>query len=239
MVADYAVEVEPLKPGVGETVYLLGMIGINDVVGGDLTTANVATWFSELETYWTTAIADGFKIVWITPTSRDGDDVVLNTISALILGSSLPDVIMDAGQILPDATDTRLYLGDELHLTTLGGKILAEAVNARMTSGLGRDKAAPIRKLQDDTWIGPKAKIETSSGRLWLGDDFSNGGQALVQLNGSESIFRFSSSTNEQKTSLHYGLVASAGAVASGHRRILLALSGELYRTWFPPWTHR
>jgi hypothetical protein len=215
MVADYAAEVEPLKPGAGETVYLLGMIGINDVASSSLTTANVATWFAELETYWTTAKADGFKIVWSTMTTRNGIEPVINTVSRLMLASDIPDIIIDGNQLLPNAKDTRYYSGDKLHLTELGGRILAEAINDKMTSGAGRTKDTEWRRTQDAVMAGDYIAVKPASKQVSIGDDL-DGNSALLLLNGTNARVTFSRGDNTQLTTGSVGMTGSSGAGAYG-----------------------
>lgn len=134
MIARYASTVYPLRPTGDETVYLVTMIGSND--GG----TSATTWISALESYWTTAKADGFTVVAITTPIYTANQNTL-ALAAAVRGSSVPDIIVDLGSVFLNSTDDLLWLSDDLHPTQLGATLIANAVNA----GLEKSKTNPGR----------------------------------------------------------------------------------------------
>jgi lysophospholipase L1-like esterase len=122
MIARYAANVYPLRPTSGEPVYLFTMIGSND--GG---TAS-STWISALEAYWTTAKADGFTIVAITPPVHDANSNTLRFASS-VRTSTVPDYVVNLGEVFRSSNNAEMFLVDDLHPTEKGAKLIAQAVN--------------------------------------------------------------------------------------------------------------
>lgn len=214
MQARYASQVQPLAPSNGETKYLLGMIGINDAASGALTATNYATWFASLESYWTTAKADGWKIVWLTPTPRNSSEYAIRKVSDLIMKSTIPDVVVDANQIVsgPGSNGTPdYYVADNLHLTEEGGVAIAKQVNLLIGSeALGLIPA--LRKVNGVLYGEDKLALDGHNGRIRLGDNSQSSGAAIDMIGNARMTGAVI--TYSQKNAFHFGLNPSANSMA-------------------------
>lgn len=147
MIARYAASVYPLRPTGGETVYLVTMIGSND--GG----TSSATWIAALESYWTTAKADGFTVVAITTPINTANANTLN-FAAAVRGSAVPNIIVDIGKVFRNSTDTALWLVDNLHPTALGAKLIAEEVNRTLGAKATNPGLLPMSFASNGIGVG-------------------------------------------------------------------------------------
>jgi len=220
MTARYVASVRAVKPEVGETKWLLGMIGINDAASAALTSANYATWFADLEAYWALAKADGFKICWLTPTPRNLAEFAIHKVSELMLKSSTPDIVVDTNQVIlgPSAGGTpAYYMEDGVHLTVAGGVAMAKEVNKMMAT---ESKSQPrgLREWSSGLYHQDKIWMNGGSGQMSLGSHATTGSAISLFSNARISG---SLTTHEQKLDFHLGLAPSSGSMATG------SISGE------------
>jgi lysophospholipase L1-like esterase len=160
MTARYASAVFPLRPTAGETVYLITMIGSND--GGTLP----ATWIAALESYWTTAKADGFTVVAITTPIHSANTNTLN-FAAAVRASTVPDIIVNLGRVFRNSTDSALWLPDALHPTARGARLIAEEVNAALDRKAYSPGLVPLTVTSSGIGVGannPRAQAHLVGG---------------------------------------------------------------------------
>jgi lysophospholipase L1-like esterase len=128
MVARYAGSVYPLRPAVtGVPAYLFVLCGTNNI--NTFTSADIIT---ALESYWSTAKADGFIVIayTITPQSFTGaNELKRQQINAAIRLSNTWDYLVDTAALLPDMWDTGYYI-DKLHPTDAGNRVIAREVES-------------------------------------------------------------------------------------------------------------
>lgn len=93
---------------------------------------NAAT-FTELQSYWALARADGWKVVAFTilpqadDTAPEADQKVAHNAS-ILAASSEWDYCLDVASLLTNPNDT-LYFSDGIHLTALGYQTVADWIN--------------------------------------------------------------------------------------------------------------
>tara|TARA_R110000772_G_scaffold241882_1_gene354240 strand:- start:258 stop:1565 length:1308 start_codon:yes stop_codon:yes gene_type:complete len=123
MDARYAASVYPNRPGVGEVVYLFLLIGANDTI-------SASSWKTAFESYVTTAKADGFTVIALTPFIRTAVTAQSGYAGAM-LTSSLPDLIINTAALFRDASDTT-WLSDGIHPTEFGSEVIASLVDEKL-----------------------------------------------------------------------------------------------------------
>ena len=132
IVSEYTTQVYPHRPtanggdGTG-TCYLFVYIDANDV--GSMTTA---TYFTDRESYITTAQGHGFTVIIITGTrgnyaQASADKLV--ALNKLTRAGTAANYIVDAAALFPDNADTLVY-SDGLHLTAAAYARLAKEVQS-------------------------------------------------------------------------------------------------------------
>ena len=165
MVTRYGESVLALRPALnsGRPAYLFVLCGTND-----MRTTTAATLISDLESYWTTAKADGFTVVAMTvmPANFDVlDEVKRQAVNNGIRRSNTWDYLIDASSVLPNKYDTNVY-GDGLHPTAAGNRIIAREAEAVFITR----RKAPM----------PDTTATRAAARLALGGSTSNTTQTLV-----------------------------------------------------------
>ena len=128
MVSRYAGNVYPLRPAAtGAPAYLFVLCGTNNI--NTFTSADIIT---ALESYWTTAKADGFTVIayTITPQTFTGaNELKRQQINTAIRLSNTWDYLVDTAALLPDMWDTSYYM-DKLHPTDAGNRMIAREVES-------------------------------------------------------------------------------------------------------------
>lgn len=130
LAARYVASVQPYAPATGTTGYLFVNVGLNDVAA--LTAA--ATIFAAIESYATTAIADGWKVIVSTigPSSSFGtaQEAIRSELNSLIQQSQIFYAIIDLNQFLLSAKDTTWFQADGTHFTAATHKLWARLAGA-------------------------------------------------------------------------------------------------------------
>lgn len=212
MEARWTSTVSALAPSAGEEKWILFMIGINDVAGGDLNSSLLSSWFATAKNYVTRAQAAGFKVCWIAPLMRLDHDPVLRELSRMILEEGEAEVRLDAHQHLPRVVGQSYFAADNLHLNEEGGKLLANVVNHAIGSGNYADSWSESYFHSDRTYFNADAFMRTRG-----------------ELNTTWG-FRISNGAFAQQDSALLLLADSAGsgAVGSGTGSLVMAApSGE------------
>lgn len=135
MVARYVADVRPLRPAiVGGEVWLIVLIGTNDIASGAVTSAGgPAAWVDLLEAYVATAKTDGFKVAVCTILPVSNRTTIDQEVNQEIRISTVPDVVIELSDVLSNPSNAELFTGDGLHLKTAGAKVLAEQINQEIS----------------------------------------------------------------------------------------------------------
>lgn len=140
MVVRYAANIFPKRPaGSGSTRSILVIdIGANDYPV--ITNAEVAVWCAEISSYCSQARTDGFTVAINTIKPRTGS---INSVAAaearrLAMNDYIRrmrevDQYIDGALLLPDPTDTVLYI-DGSHPTDAGNLLLGRALNSALNA---------------------------------------------------------------------------------------------------------
>jgi lysophospholipase L1-like esterase len=128
---EFATQAHTVKPAKGQTGYFFVWAGTNDLARG----AAAEAVYENLRMTWQLARADGYKVVAFTvPPARaiTGDQEISRAqLNGMILGDrSAYDLVIRAHDLLPNPSNTNLFLGDGTHLTRAGNTLIAKTVAA-------------------------------------------------------------------------------------------------------------
>lgn len=155
VISNYTSEVYPYRPSnqSGKRGILLVLAGTNNPAGDS--DATVATNVTNLLTYCSTAISDGFE-VWLCtlmPRNAAGSVNQWDGYNRRFRQSNIPIKVIDLNFLFRDSTDTTT-LGDNLHPTNLGYDLIAEFINAQAWNDerVARTNFGTAAKLNTDNF---------------------------------------------------------------------------------------
>jgi lysophospholipase L1-like esterase len=196
IIARYPASDHPLSPAVtGNPGYFFVLAGINDIVN---TTDSAATILARLQSIWSTAAADGYKVVAATITPMQGltaaQEATRQAINLSIRTSSSWNYLLDFDPLLPDPSDTNLYQ-DGLHPTAAGAVLLGRTAANLMPSGMASSlNTAPAydQTVQGWTtvgkWLNVGATGTTDALRVY--PQTAGSGAQVVATDGGNTVYR-------------------------------------------------
>jgi hypothetical protein len=210
----------------GRIPYVILFVGSNDVAGGNVTVANVDTWFTAYEALASTITTDGGRPIVVTVLPRASNaSVTVHAINGRIRSSTVFYGIIDGAESHNDAASTRFTDVDGTHFNNAGALRFASLANASL-SHIGRGEYQPLIVNDGLTFMYAGPTTAAPEGTLagmfrsigWVIGTSQPASYSALNIQGGSNgpVIRYSTSTGAQQTSGYTGIAPSGGSVIAG-----------------------